>query len=107
MGKYYGKIGYGITSETVPGVWTNDITERTVYGDILKNSKRQENTEHLNDNLSVSIKISFLSDPFALKNFHLIKYATYLGVPWKVTLVEEEFPRLILTLGGKYNGDSE
>lgn len=107
MGKYYGAIGYGLTTETVPGVWTNGITERKVYGETMKNSKRSESSDNLNDDIMVSIKISFISDPFALMNFHLIKYATYMGTPWKVTMVEEEFPRLVLTLGGMYNGDTQ
>lgn len=103
MGKYYGKIGYGITVETTPGVWETTIVERSVFGDVFKNARRLDNSEHLNDNISISNKISFLADPYALQNFHLIKYASYLGTLWKVTTVEEEFPRLVLTLGGVYN----
>lgn len=105
MGKYYGKIGYGVTKETVAGVWTTEITERTVYGDIFKNTRRLDTSEHLNDNINISNKISFIADPYARQNFHLIKYASYMGTLWKVTLVEEEFPRLVLTLGGVYNNE--
>lgn len=104
MGKYYGKIGYGITEETSPGVWTEVITEREVYGDIFKNSSRLEKGEGLNDNINVSMQISFLADPYARMNFHLIKYAWYMGSKWKVTTVTEEYPRLSLVLGGVYNG---
>lgn len=103
MGRYYGAIGYGETVETSPGIWKNVITERIVYGDVIKNTRRLENSENLNDNISVSIKISFLADPYARHNFHLIKYAEYMGTSWKVTTVDEEYPRLILTLGGVYN----
>jgi len=103
MGKFYGPIGYGVTEETRPGVWTNNITEREVYGEVIKNTKRTENSEKVNKDISVSVQISFLADPYALQNFHLIKYAKYLGVKWEVTLVDESYPRLILTLGGLYH----
>lgn len=105
MGKYYGKIGYGVTKETSPGVWTKEITERSVYGEMYKNTRRFDTTEHLNDSLSLSNKISFLADPYARQNFHLIVYASYMGTLWKVVSVEEEYPRLVLTLGGVYNDE--
>ena len=103
MARYYGSIGYGIQEETKPGVWVPTITERQVYGDIMRNSMRNDKSDKVNDNLSISMKISFLSDPYALANFHLIKYATYMGAKWKVSNVEVEQNRLMLTLGGVYN----
>lgn len=103
MAKYYGSIGYGITSQTRPGVWTEGITERVVYGDIIKNTKLPENSGNLNDDIKLSMKISFLMDPFASQHFHLIKYATYNDVKWKVTSIDNEYPRIVLTLGGVYN----
>ncbi len=105
MGKYYGSIGYGITEEqeAQPGVWVIRPVERKVYGDIIKNTRRLDKTENLNDDISTSIQISFLADPYARNNFHLIKYATYMGNKWKVLTVVEEYPRLLLTLGGIFN----
>lgn len=103
MSKYYGKIGYGVSTETVPGVWTMEITERYYIGDFYKNSRSLDRNENLNDNIDISNKISIVSDPYALQNFSLIKYAEFMGIKWKVKNVEVEFPRLILTLGGEYN----
>lgn len=103
MGKYYGKIGYGITEEKTPGVWSETIDEKTVYGEVFKNTRRLEKGEGLNDNINASMQISFLADPYAQTNFHLIKYAWYMGSRWKVTSVTEEYPRLSLVLGGVYN----
>jgi len=105
MGRYNGFIGYGVTSESKPGVWTTTITEREVFGDSIINNKRSENNEQLNDNIAVNKQISFLADPYALHNFHLIKYATYLGTKWKVISASEQYPRLVLTLGGVYNDE--
>lgn len=103
MAKFYGKIGYGKTRETKPGVWTTDITEREVYGDIYKQDSRNEKQESVNDNINIAMQISFLADPYAFQNFQHIKYAEYLGNKWKVTTVTPEFPRLLIVLGGVYN----
>ena len=35
--KYYGKIGYGATEETRPGVYEERITEREYYGEVSRN----------------------------------------------------------------------
>ena len=35
MAKFYGVIGYAETLETSPGVWTEQITERNYYGDLI------------------------------------------------------------------------
>lgn len=104
MAKYYGKIGYAVTEETRPGVWEEKITERTYYGDVLRNVKRSENSENLNDNINISNSLSILADPFAYQNFHAIRYATFMGTKWKVSSVEVQYPRLILTIGGEYVG---
>ena len=103
MAKYSGVIGFGTTVETKPGVYKNIFIERQVFGDIYKDTKRSDKTEHLNDDISVNNIISFLADPYAHQHFHLIKYASYSGIRWKVTSVAVEFPRLLLTLGGVYN----
>ena len=104
MAKYYGTIGYAVTEETRPGVWEEKITERTYYGDVLRNVKRSENSENLNDNINISNSLSILADPFAYQNFHAIRYATFMGTKWKVSSVEVQYPRLILTIGGEYVG---
>lgn len=103
MAKYYGKIGYATTVVGKPGVHKHQFTERTVYGDTIKNSRKLDNSEYLLDNVSISMKISFIADPYAVQNFHNIKYATYNRSNWEVVLVEPEFPRLVLTLGGVFN----
>jgi len=105
MGKYFGKIGYGESVETAPGAWEMQFVEKEVYGDVIKNKRTLIDAGDVNDDVKVSIKISFIADPFAVQNFLLIKYATYMGTLWKVTDVEEEYPRLLLTLGGLYNDE--
>ena len=104
MAKFYGEIGYSITSETYPGVWEPTIVKKNYYGDIIRNTRRLQSSGNVNDNIEISNEISILSDPYAYENFHSIAYVEYMGAKWKVTNVEVQYPRLILTLGGVYNG---
>lgn len=105
MPKYYDAIGFADTVETRPGIWVNQITERYYCGETQRNSRRLQSAETLNDNLTISNEISIVSDPYADNNFHHIHYAKFMGIKWKVTNVDVRYPRLILTLGGEYNGE--
>lgn len=100
--KYYGKIGYAETVKTAPGVWQEQIVERDYFGDVTRNLRRLEGQD-VNEDLNVSNSISIVSDPYAVKNFHSIRYVTYMDTKWKVTSVEVQYPRLLLTIGGVYN----
>ena len=101
MARYCGIVGYVESVETTPGVWTDEVTERLYTGNSTRNISRwTQSSNTTNDDLSVNVQLSVI----AYQNFNHIKYAIYMGVKWKVTNVEVERPRLILTLGGEYNG---
>ena len=104
MAKFYGKIGFAEQVETKPGVWTPKETVRTYYGDLIRNTRRLEGSDKVNDDINISNEISIVADPYANQNFHLIKYVEFMGAKWKVTNVDVQYPRLLLTLGGVYNG---
>lgn len=103
MAKFYGSIGYAVTEETTPGVWEEKITERMYYGDLIRNTKKLQSTDQLNDNINIANEISILADPFAYDNFHSMKYVEFMGAKWKIISVEVQYPRLILTVGGVCN----
>ena len=104
MAKFCGPIGYATTSETTPGVWTKVITERNSRGDILKISKRNQATENLNDDIIINNEFSIVADPFASQNFQNMVYIKWMGQYWKISSVEVQYPRLIVRIGGVYNG---
>lgn len=104
MAKFYGVIGYSTTTETSPGVWTEAATERTYSGDVVKESSRWQAGENLNDDLKISNQISIVADPFAYQNVHNIRYVNWMGGLWKISRVDIRRPRLLLTIGGVYNG---
>ena len=104
MAKWYGKIGYAETAEVRPGVYKEQITEREYFGDVLQNTRRLQTSDKVNDDINVSNRISIIADPFANENFHSMRYLSFMGTKWKVATIEVSYPRLILTLGGVYNG---
>lgn len=105
MAKWYGKVGYAETVETEPGVWEDQITERSYYGDITRNTRNLQNSGEVNDNINIANQISIVADPYAYQNFYSMRYVEFMGAKWKVTSVEVQYPRLILTAGGLWNGE--
>ena len=107
MPKYYGRVGYIETEELSPDVFDEVVTERMYSGDILRMSRSWQSGEHINDNLQVNVQISILSDPYAYQHFHALRYVEYMGTLWKITNAEPQYPRIILTIGGVYNGPQD
>lgn len=106
MAKWYGKVGYAETVETEPGVWNESIAERPYFGDVYRNTRTIQNSGEINDNVNVGMQISIVADPFAQMNFHAMRYAEYMGTFWRITSVEVQYPRVILQIGGVWNGNT-
>src|ERR1041384_7002481 len=105
MAKFYGAVGYGNSVETAPGVYEDVITEeRQYFGDVVRNSRRLDTDDKVNFDISVGNSLSIVADEHANTNFQAIRYARWAGNLWAVTSVEVRRPRLILELGGVYNG---
>lgn len=104
MAKFYGAIGFAETVETDPGIWEEKIVEHSYSGDVIRNIRNlQTPTESVNDNINVSNEISIVADPYANKNMYAMRYIVFQGVKWKISSVNVNYPRLILTIGGLYN----
>ncbi len=104
MAKFYGTVGYAETQETRPGINEEIVTERNYAGDVFRNTRKLEAGESINDNVVVNNSISIVAAPYAYKHFFAIRYVKWMGAVWKVTNVEVQSPRLLLTIGGVYNG---
>lgn len=106
MGKWFGKVGYAVTEETEPGIWEKVITEREYYGDITTDRWKRQNSGEVNDNINLSNVISIVADPFAYQNCSNMIYVEIMGDKWKISDIDvNQRPRLILTVGGVYNGE--
>lgn len=105
MARWFGKVGYSETVETSPGVWTPKDTVCEYCGDVNRNSTRWTGqSESTNDELTLNVQISIVADPFAIEHFSSIKWIEYMGAKWKIVNAEPQLPRILLTLGGKWNG---
>lgn len=105
MAKWYGVIGYAETVETEPGIWEEQIIERSYYGDSIRNIRNLQNSGGVNDNINVTNEISIVADPYANQNFHAMRYVEFMGTKWKISKVDVQYPRLNLSIGGVYNGE--
>lgn len=105
MAKFYGVIGYAITEETEPGIWDEKTIERKYSGDLFQNTRILQNSGSINDNINIVNEISIVADPYAMNNFHAMRYVIFMGTKWKISNVRVQYPRLILSIGGVYNGE--
>ena len=105
MAKWFGKIGYVTNVQTAPSVWKNQETVREYFGDIKRNTSGwRENSDSTNDDLTIDVQVSIVADPFAYQHFTSMKWIDLYDAKWKITKIEPQRPRLILTVGGVYNG---
>ena len=106
MARFHGEIGFGEMQDIGMGINQDNIVRAKQYkGDVLKALRHTQNgNDQLNDDITMTNRISIVADQYANNNFLSIRYVVYMGVKWKVTSVESLPPRLIVTLGGVYNG---
>ena len=102
--KFYGPVGFVEIVETRPGVKTTVPVEYNYAGDVLRRSIKYQNGESVNDSISPQHQISILADPYARNHIGSMKYVKWMGTAWKISEISVQYPRLILTLGGAYNG---
>jgi hypothetical protein len=105
MAKFYGAVGYNHgTVEQKPGVYVESIVEKQYYGDILRNTRQLREGESVNNDLTVGNSVSIVADAYANEHFHAIRFVDWAGSLWDVQDVTVQAPRLVLRLGGVYNG---
>lgn len=109
MARFSGYIGFVTEEETNPGDYSMVPVEHGYRGDLLKNAVQRVNAEEsTNDDFSLSTKLSVVADAYLLERLFSIKYVRFrqprIGGCWKVTNVEPVDRRIILTVGGVYNG---
>jgi hypothetical protein len=104
MARFFGSVGYGESVEGAPGVWADEIVERSYFGDVIRDARNLKPGENLNADLSVQNSISIVADAYANDHFFAIRYVEWAGALWTVSSVEVQSPRLLLRLGEVYNG---
>lgn len=107
MAKINAVLGFTYTQEslTKPSVWEKVTVEKTRKATVIRNYKRVESSDKINDDFNISNRISIVSNPFINNNLSKLTYVEFLGNKWKITGIEINYPRLLLTIGGLYNGE--
>ena len=103
MTRFSGPVGFA-TPVRSNGVVENVITERSYKGDELRSMRYFRTGDSVLGEVSYQTRISIVADAYALENYEDIRYVVKAGKAWEIDSVEPERPRLILVLGGKYNG---
>jgi hypothetical protein len=107
--RFSGAVGFAVSTETSPGVWTDVITERTYYGDVVRLSRRLDPPPMVppltNAGITLENSFSIVADADAYQNYLHMRYVKWEGSYWQITNVEVRRPRLILTIGGQWNGN--
>lgn len=104
--KWLGKCGFAV-SQNNHGIWIDEVVEKRYSGDLIKKRYDIQSGPDVNNDITINNQISILADKFMYENFQCIKYVEVLGTRWKVKSVEVQYPRLLLTLGGIWNGESD
>lgn len=104
MARFYGAVGYTNDEEVAVDVYVEKPIERMYKGELLRHNRNLQKGIGLNDDVLLTNQISILADAYANNHMHTIRYVKWRGTAWKVSGVEAQPPRLILTLGGVYNG---
>lgn len=106
--RYSGTVGFGIPHEGTSdgeGNWELEIVEKPYFGDVLQATQRWDaNQDSVIDKLRLTNRISIVADGFAVNHMSTARYITYEGTRWSISSIELKRPRLIISLGGVYNG---
>ena len=105
MAKFRGAIGYALPVESAPGVWTDTIVEKNYTGDVVLDQRRWQSADKENDDLNLDNSISIVADKYAYQHLGNMKYIVWDGIAWKIQSLSTNRPRVILQIGGVYNGE--
>lgn len=101
--KYYGKLGFVEYKETAPGLYVETISEYAYYGDTVRIISHWQGAEKVTEDVKLNNQISVVIDPYALENYANLRYVTFMNSKWKVSAVEIQYPRLVISFGGLYH----
>ena len=106
MAKFYGKVGFVGVEDVGAGEWVDSQpVERTYRGEITRDTRSSESSGQRNDNLKLDMAISIIADSYIKTHLPEIRYVKMAsGILWEISRVEINKPRIILHLGGIYNG---
>ena len=103
--KFSGMIGFVSDQEVRKGIWKPVATELKYKGDVLRKIVKWQPAEKATDDININNQISIVANPYVYEHLQEIRYVVWRNAAWKVTSIEDRRPRVILEIGGVYNGD--
>ncbi len=101
--KWHGNVLFVETVEQGVDRWVPTKTYKPYYGDVLRVIRRWDSSQTVNGDVNINNQISIVSDPYILGHLAYIKAIQWQGQYWKVTNIEQNYPRLTLDIGGLYH----
>lgn len=107
MTRWHGVIGFVMTEESPEGsgIWKDAVTEREYSGQQDSFKRNWDSSSNLNENISINSVISVIADPFLYKNIGFARYVNIMGIDWRISMIENQYPRINITVGGIYNAN--
>lgn len=107
--KFSGEAGFREENvETSPGIYETRESVVKVRGDVLNyGGNHNESTNSTIDNFTTSNQLSIVASRYTKQNISNLLWVKWNGVKWKVSSFRLNSPRVIVTLGGVYNGPEE
>jgi hypothetical protein len=106
MARFAGIVGIatGNSVEVRPGVFQDEIVEREYFGNVRRGARQANLEDRVNDEIVADATIEIVADSFVSDNIKAIRYVEWMGTRWRVPNVEPQGVRLLLRIGGVYNG---
>ena len=104
MRKFAGYVGFVLDTEVKPGVFMPRAVEKFYKGEINNQYRRWDQQQEVSDQLTLSEEITIVTNSYLLENIGAIRYVVRHGTRWAVKSIGIKAPKIVLTLGGEYNG---
>lgn len=93
-----------MNTEIRPGVYDDTIVEYNYYGDVIRDTRTTRTGDKVNNDLTIGNSFKIVADAFAYEHFYAMRYIEWMGSLWTISEVEVQAPRLVIRVGGVYNG---
>ena len=104
--KYHGYIAFSTeVFDDNTGVTIEQMTRREYYGEVIRDSKSNENNNQIVDGFTLSNEFSVIADAFMREHFYKMRYLEWQGVKWKIKSAtnDPDRPRIKIHVGEVYN----